>query len=214
MKKSVVVRMFLAVSLFIFLLVMASGCSTDTEKESDVSGSIRLGYCPTMQERAEKIDSENGHVDAVYFGSTAAALLALNNEAVDAVLVGRLARSTEVDDAFELRLREGLTLAGKEKTMIHADDLSRIRIHTYFSEDESMKYIPMASDIVYHDSLEAALDEGIDDVMLIGWDDYSENQERMDLVIPVDDDMKKVERFRIPVLYSYDKEALNGIRIP
>lgn len=192
----------------LIVLMITSGCN----QESDVPDKtpVTFGYCPTMAELAEEIRTYNHHISLEAYGSTGQALSALNKGQVDAVLVGRLAKASELNDAFEIRLRDGLTLVGRQKIFLSLSELEESNIHTYVSEERAREYLPETKDIVYHDSFETAIKEGLDDMVLIDWHDFSDN---LELVIPVDAYMNKVEKFRIPVLYSFDKEKIEYLDI-
>lgn len=61
-------------------------------------------------------------------GSAAAVLGLLRSGAVDSVLIGRTAKTAELaDDTKFERLREGLTLVYREKTVVHEELVTRIR---------------------------------------------------------------------------------------
>ena len=170
---------------------------------------IILCYCPTMHEKSQGIKSENDAIVLKGFGSTAQAFRSLNEKTVDAVLVGRLFEEGELDNPHELRLRSGFTLAGRSKRFIGAEELKAIRIHTAADEEIAGEYLPGSQNIIFHDSISSAIEEGINDAILISWEDFPESD--LSLVIPVDSRMNKVERFRIPVVYSYEKEILSSL---
>ncbi|MFP4195985.1 MAG: hypothetical protein ACLFSN_04435, partial [Candidatus Woesearchaeota archaeon] len=159
------------------------------------------GHCPTINDLAEEIASKNEHVSLVHHESTAQALDELNKGSVDVVLVGRLAHQSEVNNGFEKRLESGLTLVGTEKKLMRMSDVERSKVHTAVGEDLAREYLPNSKNIVFHDSTDSAIQKGSNDIVLIDWNDYTDD---MELVIPVDMDGNKIERFRIPVLYSYD----------
>ena len=180
----------------------------NSEKEINPEKEITLGYCPTMSERARKIKSENDAVVLKGFGSTAQAFSSLNVGTVDAVLVGRLFEDGELENPFEMRLRGGFTLAGRNKRLIRAEELKAMPIHTAAGKSIAEEYLPDSENIIFHDSLSSAIEEGIDDAVLISWDDFPESG--LSLVIPIDSQMNKIEKFRIPVIYSYSEEIIQG----
>ncbi len=193
---------------FIIVLMMSTGCTLtgmSTEKES-----LTLGYCPTMSSRAEGIAAANSNVVLQPFGSTAHALQALDSDMVDVVLVGRLAGKNEVGEAHEKRLESGLTLVGHEKTFIPVTALDERTIHTAADNETVDRYLPTIDNVVFYESKESAIEKGLDDLVLIHWSDYTHE---FGLVIPVDSSQKKVEKFRIPVLYSYDEAHINYLEV-
>ncbi len=204
--------------LLLMIVLFVSGRSmTGTNVDNHAAGEklvekqpIRLGYCPSMSGIAEEIATKNSHVSLVPYDFTAQALQSLNNKEVDAVLVGRLAEKSEIGETFERRLRDGLTLVGREKRLISIDGLQRGKIHTYVGKEQAQEYISRSDNVIFHDSFESAIKDGINDVVLIRWSDFSEG---LELVIPVDDDMDKIEKFRIPVLYSYDEVYIKNLEV-
>jgi hypothetical protein len=174
----------------------------------DKDSPVILGYCPTMASLAKEIQAKNKHISIKQYGFTAEALSGLSRGDVDIILVGRLAKKSEIEDAYESRLKGGFTLVGKIKKIITLNELHESNIHTYVSEDYAKEFLLGASNIVFHDSFDTAIREGLNDIVLIDWNDYQDN---LELVIPVDMYMNKIEKFRIPVLYSLDKEIIDSI---
>ncbi len=204
-------RLFVLIFIVSIIALFTTGCSIkddniqNTEEVIIENQPIKLGYCPTMVEIAKMIQEKNQHVSLVPYDFTAQALQSLNKKEVDVVLVGRIAENNELGEVFEKRLKDGLTLVGREKMLIRMDDLQKSRIHTYVTKEQAQEYIPNTDKIIYHDSFESAIKEGINDAVLIKWSDFSDDFE---LIIPVDENMNKIEKFRIPVLYSYNKENI------
>ena len=170
---------------------------------------VKLGYCPTMSGIALRIGQENPQVSLIPYDSTARALQSLNDRTLNVILVGRLAKENEVGEVFERRLIDGLTLVGKEKRFISIDEMQRSRIHTYTTKKEAREYLPN-TEVIFHDSFEFAIKEGIDEIILMPWRDIPDY---LELVIPVDENMNKIEKFRVPVLYSYDVECIKNIKV-
>ncbi len=205
MKKMIVV----GIAAFLFILagmVFFSG----TIKSNKNSDPIKLGYCPTMSALAKEIASKNSHISLQPFDYTAEALQSLNNRYVDMVLVGRLAEKDELNNAFEKQLGEGLTLVGREKKIVHISQLQNSKIHTAVDEKLANEYFPNKENIIFHESTGSAIKEGIDDIALIDWKDYTDN---LGLVIPIDNTGNKIEKFRIPVLYSYNNANIKNLEV-
>ncbi len=211
-------RLCVLILIMSIIVLFVSSCSMNgmdvniqnTEEIIIEKQSVRLGYCPTMSGIAEEIGAKNSHVSLVPYDFTVQALQSLNNEEVDVVLVGRLAEENEIGETFERQLRDGLTLIGREKRLISIDEMQRSRIHTYVSKKQAQEYIPNTDNIIFHDSFESAIKDGINDVVLIQWSDFSDD---LELVIPVDNNMNKIEKFRIPVLYSYDDANIKNLEV-
>ncbi|MGM5484668.1 MAG: hypothetical protein ACQEP1_02230 [Nanobdellota archaeon] len=193
----------------IVILMSLSGCAQSGKVTGESpKEEIIFGHCPTMSVIAENIASENERLSLKRYPHTSAALSALNKGEVDIALVGRVAKDNELGNAVERRLREGLTLVGDEKRFISLRNLEETEVHTAVSKDKVEEYLPERTEVVYHDSTAKAIEDG--DVVLLDWVDYTDD---FGLVIPVDNNMNKIERFRIPVLYSYDDKIIETLDI-
>ncbi len=203
MKKIIMVGIAAFLSILAGIAFFSGSITSHTNPDP-----IRLGYCPTMSDLAKEIASKNIHVSLQSFGYTSEALQALNKGDVDMVLVGRLADRNEVNDPFEKRLKQGLTLVGREKRLISISQLQNSRIHTAVDEDLANVYISNKENIIFHESTGSAIKEGIDEIVLIDWNDYTDG---LGLVIPVDDAGNKIEKFRIPVAYSNTERHIENL---
>ncbi len=210
MNKTNTVILLSVVALFLVTAGIVFVQKPAIEQEAKVEEPITLGYCPTMSGIAKEIASKNNNVSLKAYEFTSQALQSLNNGEINVVLVGRLAKENEIEDAFKKTLREGLTLVGKEKRAISLAELHHNRIHTYVSEELARKYVPETTEIIFHDSKELAIKEGINELILIQWSDFQEN---LELVIPLDEKQNKIEKFRIPVLYSYNIEHIKKLQV-
>ncbi len=190
----------------IMALMLLAGC--DAAGMAVVKEQAILGYCPTMSDLAKDIASKNSYVSLQPFDYTAEALQALNDGDVDLVLVGRLANGNEVNNPFEKQLRQGLTLVGREKRLMHISQLKDSRIHTAADEKLASEYLPNTEKLIFHESTESAIREGMDDIVLIDWNDYADS---LGLVIPVDNAGNKIEKFRIPVIYSNSRRHIENL---
>jgi hypothetical protein len=180
----------------------------DDNTEDRDKQSINLGYCPTMKGYAETLKKENDFIIIMPFDSTSSAFNALNNNVVDIVLVGRIAEEYELKGAFEKRLREGFTLVGNRKRAISFKEIESTKIHTAEDKEIIKEYGLENSEIIFHESLEDALREGIQEIVFINWNNYSKG---MQLVIPINSQKNKIEQFRLPVLYSYNDTLIERI---
>lgn len=174
---------------------------TDSINSSDylsnpTCAKIILGYCPTMQNIAKGLEQKNPNIALKAYGSTAEAISALKVGDVNSILVGRVVKKDELSDAKSYFLSNGSTLIYSQKLMIPENDLELLTIHTYLPKERAAPLFSPNQNIVFHPSLQSALESG--EVALIDWADYSDEYE---LVIPYNDG-GKVERFRIPALYS------------
>ena len=168
---------------------------------------IKLGFCPTMKELAEKI-AEN-HEDFIIEaqGSAAEAIQKLNIGILDIIIIGRLAKKSEIDKVNEKIMGEGYTLVTKGKKFIDKENLDKIKVHTSLPKDLVKELLPN-TEVIFHNSKEEAVNKGLnDDSVLIDWKDF---KDEYDLYVVLDGNIKAKE-FRIPVLYSRDYD-LNEIK--
>jgi hypothetical protein len=165
-----------------------------------------LAYCPTMEPVAMRIFGLNENIALKRMDSTAEIMFDLSNGAVDIALVGRLATSLEKGSAQELVIGTGYTLIGRQKIFISRSSLASAIVHTSVSDITAKELLP-GSDIIFYDSLDEAVSNGISDAVLISWDDFKEGYN----LIVVMDGVHKAPEFRIPVLYSinYNLSKLN-----
>ncbi len=214
MKKTIIVLSLPTIILLLLLGGLTFEGNVRAKEGLEVNVTVKervtVGYCPTMADLAKETASKNSHVSLQAFDYTAQALNELNKGSVDLVLVGRLAENDELDNAFEKRLRQGLTLAGREKRLIHVSRLKNNRIHTSVDEQLAREYLQDTENILFYDSVESAIREGINEIVLIDWRDYAGG---LALVIPVDDAGNKIEKFRIPVIYSYNQEKIQDLEV-
>ncbi|HOI18613.1 MAG TPA: hypothetical protein PLX15_02005 [Candidatus Woesearchaeota archaeon] len=177
---------------------------------------IVLGYCPTMGELAKEIELKNEFVKIKPYESSAKGLKDLNNEMIDAVLVGRVAENSEIkNEVFEKRLREGFTLIGSEKRMINVDEIKNENIHTFENESIVIEYLEdydssVLKKVVFYNSFEEAVNARINGIVFISWNDFRDDYS---LVIPVDEKGNKIERFRIPIIYSFDESIIEELKV-
>ncbi|MGM5482673.1 MAG: hypothetical protein ACQESF_04385 [Nanobdellota archaeon] len=195
----------------LLVVIILAGCGFTgevIEDYSDIDEKVVIGFCPTMSDLAKNIQKKNNKVSLRNFASTSSAISALNSGSVDVILVGRLAKSYELD-AYEKRLRKGFTLVGHEKKFISRSELEDSIVHTAAKKEKVKEYLPIKTKVVYYDSVEEAINYGLEELVLINWNDYTDE---LDLVIPVVGS-DKIEKFRIPVMYSYDKTILKAMEL-
>jgi hypothetical protein len=166
-----------------------------------------LGYCPSMERTAQAISKYNPDVSLVRKDSTIDVLESLKGSKIDVALVGRIAKSLELPDSKQRILSPGYTLVGNRKRFLQREELRMLTVHTSLDKAVAQEILP-ESKLVYHDTLEDALREGMDQGVLIAWDDYRDS---MELIVVMDGELKDLA-FRIPVLYSNGHD-LNEIRV-
>ena len=196
-------RLLILGAMVVLILLLGRNITTNaTYKE------IILGYCPTMQENAEEISVANNNVVLVKQASTSDALMSLKKGSVDAVLIGRLAKQSEIENVNELALKNGYTLITNEKRFIQKSELQKIRIHTSLNKNIAEQILPDI-DVVYYQSTEEAVSKGLIEAVLIDWRDFKDNYE----LLVIMDGNNKVKEFRIPVLYFFDKKLLDNLNL-
>jgi len=156
---------------------------------------MKIGYCPTMEEYVKKIKNIQDF-EIINLGSAARALFFLNNDEIDIAVIGRKAKKREFV-GYEKVSGEGHTLITDSKSMILKDELKNLKIDTVIPKEIVEKEFPELENVVYHKTLQDALDNG--KVQLISWNDWDD---KFDLLIPVDEFNNKVKKFRVPHFYS------------
>jgi hypothetical protein len=181
----------------------SEGVSEDIGREP-----LILGFCPTMGHVAREIEGLDSGVSLRLYGATSTSITALKNGAVDAILVGRTVKQSELAEPLELRLRKGHTLVGQNKRFVWLQDLRDMRVHTAADKNTVNSYLPDARNVIYYASTTQALSQGLGDSVLLSWDEYSDD---MELVIPVYANMDKVEQFRLPVIYCLEQKHIQRL---
>ncbi|MFW6286076.1 MAG: hypothetical protein ACOC16_03045 [Nanoarchaeota archaeon] len=213
MKKRLISVLFVFVFLMLFLVIIYN-LNINNNKNNEINEKTNetfiLGFCPTMEEYAQEISLKNDNVEIKKYLSTIDVLNDLNKNKIDIALVGRVAKQNELKAEYnELKLRNGFTLVTSRKNMVYHDKLSEIKIHTYINKQKVDDFLGENYDVVFYDNIKQLNSVNYQEVFLIDWKDYNDNYE---LLIPVDENNKKIEKFRVPVLYSYmDLEKFNLI---
>ncbi len=197
MKKQLKISVIVAILLIsLFLIIkpsfMGKVVSSDNEEK------IKLGYCPTMGEEAEKIAKENNY-KLIKFGSASETLANLDNELIDKALIGRKAKKYELSEGIkEVTLESGYTLVSNKKSFIPYSQLDNQKIYTYLSTDIINELVPGNSQINYltKEKVSEKINQG--KIALISWDDWKENFE---LIVVVSGN-EKVQDFRGAFLYE------------
>ncbi len=161
----------------------------------------RLGYCPTMKRFVTSLNKLND-LEIIEVSNAAQVLNLLKLNKIDIGIIGRIAKKSEFDGFFK-RIRSGYTLIANYKGIIENSKLFSLEIHTNVSKSKVEKLFPELKNVKYHNNLDDALKKG--EVQLISWDDWNDNFE---LLIPVDNYGNKNDKFRVPHIYSYNKDDL------
>ncbi len=192
--------MALIITSIIFMKGNITGMIIQEEK-------ILLGYCPSMELTAQEISKQNPNVEIVRKDSTIDVLENLKSNGIDIALVGRLAKSSELPNNKQRMISSGYTLVSSSKQFIQKNELKTLTIHTALDPIIVQDILP-DSKIIYYNTLEDTLREGMDQAVLIDWDDY---KDYMELVVVMEGELKDLT-FRTPVLYSIDYD-LNDFRV-
>lgn len=200
MNKTIILGISILAVIVAGILFFKGGITGDATVQQ-----ISVGYCPTMKLIAEKIANNNQDIVLVQQASSAKALQELNNQNIDIALIGRLAKQDEIGSVNEKMLGTGYTLVTNTKRFIQENDLSKIKVHTTIAKDIAKGILP-ESEIAFYSTMQEAITNGLSEAVLIDWNDYKDEYE----LLVVMNGAQKVERFRIPVLYSnnYDFEKL------
>ena len=158
-----------------------------------------------MLKYTKKIAEEN-NFKLIEGGSAAEVLYNLNLGSLDIGFIGRKAEKREFSGYEKLLRENGCTLIFSQKSMINQVYLREIEAHTYLDKEIVKNNFPELKKVVFHKSLNESLRSG--EINLIRWSDWRDN---FNLLIPIDDFGNKIEKFRIPALYSKDKiiETIN-----
>jgi len=203
------IKIFLILS-FIIIFITGLYFMPFTEKELTKEESYILGYCPTMESYALDIQNKNPNLTLLLLENSSSAIDSLNNNDVDFIIIGRFAEEKEIlSPSFKkLTTEKRYTFVSKNKSFVSIEDLSNLKIHTYLDEKVINEIFNKGqSNIIFHDALESSIKEGLNDVILIAWDDYNDS---LQLVVILENN-QKVEKFRFPLLYSikHDIEIIN-----
>ena len=168
---------------------------------------IKIAYCPTMEKYANVIGSKVADIDLINANSAAQVLAMLKENLVDIVLIGRTAKSWEINNHIDfLRLKNGYTLIYKQKMGIYYADLKQVEINTYINREKIKDIAHLFKKINFFTNFDDCLKNGLDIPILIDWKDF---RDEFELLIPMDEN-GKVAYFRAPVLY-YNRNVNNQL---
>lgn len=178
-------------SILFITTIFLTGCMNKHTKKEEI---LKVGFCPTMQEEALRLKRENKNIELVSFVSTNEVLENLKLNQIQAALIGRKAKISEIEnDLNENRLKkDSHTLITTTKQIILENDLKKIEISTCLSEKTKELYPELKlnfKDCNYKNG----------DPWLISWDNFSDEFE---LLIPINEYGEKIKKFRTAHLYT------------
>ena len=186
--------------------------------EEKLEAKIKVAYCPTMQSVVDKLDP-TVKIEFKLAGSSGEALQLLKLNKVNAVIIGRKARSEEIDSSTKEFQADptATTLAADSYQAIKSKDLnSKIIITSLPLKTASEKY----PDLNFVPTNEARANESetnkakfnkekvahnTSDLELVLWKDFDYSQQ--DLAVIINDSGEKVASFRTPFLYFKTDKA-------
>jgi hypothetical protein len=200
-------------ALVISFIVLISACQPNPAAVIEQHlETVKVGYCPTMQPHIQALMSTHQSIIPELYDNSAAAMQALYEGQVQAILIGRTARQNELSDQLRLvRLVDGLTLITHQPGVIRFEDIPKITLLTCEDEAAIADLIPVRFNVVYFDEFDQMLvnfDATV--AVLLRWSQVSPVD---NLLVPVDAAGNKVAGFRSPHFYYLDahEAALAGI---
>lgn len=151
-------------------------------------------YCPTMSEHTSKIP---GSYDAKEVESSSKAFRKVREQEASAALTGRPATNRELPGAEIKKLEPGKTIVTRRRQAITASELEDRDLHTYLP-DKRLEDIDI--DVVRHKSWGEAVEKGLEEAVIVDWDDY-----RGEPLLVVKNGEEKDGRFRTPFLHYPDE---------
>ena len=171
----------------------------------------KIAYCPTMKPFAEKLEKEIDEISMIEMSSAAQVLGALRGGSVDGVLIGRYAKTRELEDGTLREIfQEGCTLVYRSKGGISEAELKELTVNTYLERDKLGDFLPLFGEIVFYESLDECLAGGFNTPVIIDWKDFRDDFE---MLIPMNK-FGKLPIFRAPVLYyrGIDSSVIERMR--
>lgn len=151
--------------------------------------------------------AQNYKTNKILFESSSDAIKALEEGNVDAILIGRVAYSYETLKSPIFIEEEGYTLIFKEKLIILYEDIFDFEINTYISKETIEEKFPELKNIKYHENKEKEFNNSI---TLINWKDFKDD---FKLLVPVDKNFNKIEKFRTPIIYKKENINIDNYKI-
>lgn len=193
MKKSSLISIFILFVLVSLFLIVDSNFTGEVIHHNKT----KIGYCPTMHERAISLSEKNNY-EAVPFSSASEVLYALKNKGLDKALIGRKAKTNEItENTKEKVLESGYTLVSNKKSFLEYSRLDSIEVYTSLSNDIAKEIIPDSKiNHIQKKNVPNKIKKG--KIILIPWEDWEDSFE---LVVIVKGD-EKVKDFRGAFLYE------------
>jgi len=157
---------------------------------------IKLGYCPTMRDKAGWIQNYDYEIVLVELESAGQVLEYLTQGQVALGLIGRKARRQEIGNQIEEIVidKQGLTLVANNYQVMAYDELAGVPIKTSLEKDMVIsKLADLSFEFDKSDKILA------DEIRLMAWDEF--NYSQGEIVVVVDENGDKVKALRAPFLY-------------
>lgn len=202
--------------LFILIFSVFLGCipkdnspSTQsveiTSTNTMITPEIKIGFCPTMTGTTPDLKQEGIDFKEIPYASSGAAISALHNGQVEAIIIGRSANASELsDDLRFIRQQDGYTLISNQPGLILFDDLAKVVVHTAENKSIAQDLLPPSTRIIYYEDLGDALAMINNGAVLLHWGQVQPHDK---LLIPIDSSGNKILTFRSPHLYYKENNS-------
>jgi hypothetical protein len=168
---------------------------------------ISVGYCPTMAAELSILDADGVFIEGVQYPSAAQAVQALQDGAVDAVLIGRKPYATEISEGLVfIQMREGVTMINVQQRIIPYAELASLHVHTTLDLKDIDGLFPESTQIIHHTEPVSVVLLDHNSAVLMEWADVEGNYQ---LLIPVNEQGQKIPQFRTPFLVYDASNAEN-----
>ena len=137
---------FLCLLSFSLLLLVPGKSNMLTGHSIQQDERLKLGYCPTMNDDAELIKAMNPEVELIEYRSASEVLAHLNSKDIDLALIGRKAKTDELNNCFERMLKSGYTLIAPSKQFIYYNDLIKLKESATWRDEEAREVERARSD--------------------------------------------------------------------
>lgn len=187
--------------LFLINVYAMVGCKLlDEQVISPTALPMTLGYCPTMKPYIQSLVDSTQNLSAVQFDNAAMAIQSLVSGEVQAALIGRMARHSEINEDIRLhRIEDGFTLIALNQAVIPYEALLDARIFTMEENKDAHALLPQDASITYYQNFDQMMsDLDRSSAVLLRW---SEVPNSFQLLMPVDGQGNKIPEFRSPHFY-------------
>ncbi len=191
---------------FIVIIVYAFvGCKPLDEQATSPTATstalpVTLGFCPTMRPYVQRLIDSGHNFRTIQFDNSSQAIQALKSGLVQAALVGRTARQSEISEDIRLnRIEDGYTLIGQIQALLPYEELIDVRVFTLEESKDAAAILPPGTSITYYQNFDQMMsDLDRSSAVLLRW---SEVPNSFQLLIPVDGQGNKIPEFRSPHVY-------------